>query len=184
MPGVRIYLVRHGQASGKWDTDVDPGLDETGRRQARAMADDLAGLGPLPILASPMRRTRETAAPLEALWSNRARIEPAVSEIPSPSTDLAERSAWLRRAMLGTWAEMDPEYLAWRGSVLQALIGIDRDTVVVSHYIAINAAVGRAIGDDRLICFHPDNCSVTTLELADNGLHLVELGRQTATDVL
>ena len=34
----RLYLVRHGKATGSWDTDPDPGLDDVGREQAEAMA--------------------------------------------------------------------------------------------------------------------------------------------------
>ncbi len=58
----RLILVRHGRAAGGWDDDLDPGLDELGRAQAEAMADLVAPRGPLPILVSPMRRCRETAA--------------------------------------------------------------------------------------------------------------------------
>ena len=49
----RLVLVRHGHASGGWDDDPDPGLDDLGRAQAEAMADLVAPLGPLPILVSP-----------------------------------------------------------------------------------------------------------------------------------
>ena len=48
---------------------MDPGLDALGHSQAEAVAQKLASLGPLPILSSPLRRTRETAAPLAKLWN-------------------------------------------------------------------------------------------------------------------
>ena len=62
----RLYLVRHGKTATTWDDrDPDPGLNEVGCTQAEAMADQLAGKGPLALVTSPLRRTRETAKALE-----------------------------------------------------------------------------------------------------------------------
>lgn len=44
-----IYLIRHGQAAAGFDGHRDPGLSDLGRKQAIAVADDLATLGPLPV---------------------------------------------------------------------------------------------------------------------------------------
>jgi broad specificity phosphatase PhoE len=88
---VRLYLVRHGKAAASFSEGRDPGLDATGAAQAEAMAERLAPLGPLPIITSPLRRTRETAATLENRWRFTARIEPAVGEIPSPMQDPTAR---------------------------------------------------------------------------------------------
>jgi broad specificity phosphatase PhoE len=36
----RLYLIRHGKPAATWgDADEDPGLDETGQAQARAVRD-------------------------------------------------------------------------------------------------------------------------------------------------
>jgi len=51
----------------------------------------------------------------------------------------------------------------------------------VSHFIAINAAVGVANGDDRVVSFRPDNCSCTVLESDGDCLTLIELGRERET---
>ena len=64
-----------------------------------------------------------------------------------------------------------------------ALLALEVDTVVVTHYIAINAAVGVATGDDRVVNFRPDNCSCTVVERDGQSLTLVELGRQRETVV-
>ena len=60
----KIYLVRHGRTTSRWGMEKDPGLDELGRAQAKAAARRLASLGPHPIITSPLKRTRETSAPL------------------------------------------------------------------------------------------------------------------------
>jgi broad specificity phosphatase PhoE len=177
----RLYLVRHGRAAAGWDRDLDPGLDALGRAQAEAMAATLAPRGPLPILVSPMRRTRETAAPLERLWAAGA-VEPAVSEVPSPAMSLAERRAWLTALRARRWRPGD-DLAAWRAALLARLASVREDTVVVSHHIALNVAVGAATGDDRVICFHPDHCSITELETDGRTLRLLALGREAATEL-
>jgi broad specificity phosphatase PhoE len=181
----RLYLVRHGQPLARYDQDHDPGLDEVGRAQAEAAAAELAPSGPLPVVTSPLRRTRETAAPFERQWNTTAAVEPAVGEVESPTDDLAGRSAWLVEILRANrrWDELDDERQRWRAGVVDALLALDADTVVVTHYIAINAAVGRATGDDRVVNFRPDNCSCTVLESDGRTLTLVELGRQRETAV-
>src|SRR2546427_11875567 len=112
---VKLYLIRHGRASAGFAEAQDPGLDEVGRAQAQAIAQELGPLGPLPLVTSPLKRARETAAPFEALWGLQARVEPDVGEIPSPVTDLQVRAAWLRQALQGRWSDLPPTYREWRG---------------------------------------------------------------------
>jgi broad specificity phosphatase PhoE len=181
---VRLYLVRHGKAAAAFADARDPGLDETGAAQAEAMAERLAPLGPLPMIVSPLRRTRETAIPLEHRWQFTARIEPAVGEIPSPSADPPARGEWLRGVMAGAWSAQPGALRAWRRHVVDALLALPRTTVVVTHFIAINIAVGCAEGDDRVVAFSPDNCSVTVLDVEDGRLRLVQRGVERATQVL
>ena len=181
---ITLYLIRHGQASAGFDQAYDPGLDSVGLVQAEAIAQELEPIGPLPVVSSPLRRTRETAAAFEKCWNVRTTVEPAVAEIPSPTEDLQARADWLRRAMQGHWAALPPVYQHWRDQVIVALLATKKTTVVTTHFIAINAAVGFATQDDRLVCFEPDNCSCTRMEVADGTLRLVELGRRRETDVL
>ena len=77
----RITLVRHGQAAAGWGDDLDPGLSPVGRSQAEATADALASIGPQPIVCSPLRRCRETSAPLAARWAVESVIDAGVGEI-------------------------------------------------------------------------------------------------------
>jgi len=55
--------------------------------------------------------------------------------------------------------------------------------VVVTHFFAINAAVGAALGDDRAVCFKPDNTSVTMLRASKDGLAVLSFGDQATTEV-
>ena len=178
----RLYLVRHGRAAAGWDTDADPGLDEIGVRQAAAVAARLAPLGPLPILTSPLLRCRETSAALAGVWHVEAGVEPTVAEIPSPDgIAMADRVEWLKVAMGDTWADLGGRYVAFRDQVMTTLCGIETDSVVFSHFIAINAAIGAALGDDRMVVRSLDNCSVTVIDVVDGALQLVESGHEADT---
>lgn len=184
MSGVRLRLVRHARAAASFAEMHDPGLDPIGFEQALDLAERLGPLGPLPLVASPLRRTRETAAPLERIWGRPARIEPAVAEVPSGTMGLAERGEWLKRIMAGHWHEVEPGLRAWRQSVISALVALGENTVVVTHYIAINVAVGHAVGSDRVTLFAPGHCSVTVLDVEDGRLRLVEQGDEAVTQAL
>lgn len=178
----RVHLVRHGRAAAGWDTDPDPGLDELGREQALAVARRLAPLGPLAVVTSPLLRCQQTAFPLAAAWAADVRVERDVAEIPSPEgVPMAERVDWLRRSMSGTWADLGPTYTAFRDGVVAAIVALPTDTVVFSHFVAINAVIGVAIGDDRLVSTSLDNCSVTVIDVVDGVLRLVETGHEADT---
>jgi broad specificity phosphatase PhoE len=181
-----LHLVRHGEAASGWGGDLDPGLSDLGRRQAEEVTHRLALLGPMPILTSPLRRTRETAEPLAARWGVEPVVDPAVGEIVAPAehAGLEARAAWLREAMAGTWSALGETHHAWRRLVVERLLLLEADTVVVTHFVAINVAVGAATGDDRVVCFAPGNCSVTTLR-SEGGVLVVEsLGGEARTQVL
>lgn len=158
-----ITLIRHGKAAAAWE-DADPPLDDTGRAQAAAMATAIGG-DSRPLFVSPLLRTRETANALETLWGVAAVVEPAVGEVVAPMSDLNERMGWLRGFLSGTYAEAGPHYQAWRDSVLDTLRGLPDGAVVVTHFVAINTAIGKAWSDDRVTCQPVDNCSRTTVEI-------------------
>jgi broad specificity phosphatase PhoE len=178
----RLYLVRHGRAAAGWDTDPDPGLDDVGVQQAVGVALRLAPLGPMSVLTSPLRRCRQTAAALTDTWNAEARVEPAVGEIPSPEgIAMADRVEWLRTAMAGVWTDLGPRYLAFRERLLRTLAALDEDTVVFSHFVAINAVIGATLDDDRVVTRSLDNCSVTIVDSDDGGFQLVESGHEADT---
>ncbi|MFW6027586.1 MAG: histidine phosphatase family protein [bacterium] len=176
--------MRHGRPVSGWGENPDPGLAEEGRAQAeevaRAIDSDLSTIG---VVTSPKRRARETAAPLARLWGVEPMVNRGVSEIPSPAGDTEGRGAWLRRVMREKWSVQAPRLQAWRANVVRTLTGLPGDAVIFTHFIPINVAVGVATGDDRLVSFRPDYCSVTVLDLVVEELRLVEKGREAETAV-
>ena len=180
-----VRLVRHGQASAGWGIDPDPDLDDLGRSQAEAVAarlDDLVGEATPEVWTSPLLRCRNTAEPFRQRRGVDALVEEAVREIPSPPGMAAsERADWLRSAMDGTWSDLGGEFVAYRDHLVKLVAAIERDTVVFSHFIAINAIIGACSGDDRLVIRTLDNTSITTVDVTDGILTLVEGGAEADT---
>jgi broad specificity phosphatase PhoE len=170
-----IHLIRHGHVAPADRMQADPALDELGRAQAAALADTLAErfAQPLPILVSPLRRCRETAAPLCERWASTPIVEPRVAEIPSPSGEPTLRSAWLQRIATLFWHDLadavDPDFAArltaWQRGVLRAIAECKEDTLVFSHAFAIGWAHAQRSGDTRIDALQPQNASMLSIEI-------------------
>lgn len=183
---MRIALVRHGRASAGWDTALDPALDDLGISQARDTAGKLdqifADLG-VEIISSPLLRCRQTADAFAKLRALSVRVCAEVTEIPSPDgVAMAERVAWLREVMQGNWSDLADQYLDFRNGIIQFVSAIERDTVIFSHFVAINAVLGALSNDDRLVIRSLDNCSITLIERDEAGnLSIAQSGHEADT---
>lgn len=176
-----IFLVRHGEAAAGWGDHPDPGLSDLGRAQAESVSKTLRGLGAKHAICSPMQRCRETAAPFARLINGPLKIEPSVSEIVTPE-GVKDRVSWLRDLMSGQWPD---EMAAWREEALGAVDALPAGIAVFSHFVAINAIVGKVTGNEDVLVFRPGHCSVTVLERDANGqLTVSALGKSVETKVL
>jgi broad specificity phosphatase PhoE len=108
-----------------------------------------------------------------------------VGEIESSDHDLDTRSDWLRDVLSRRWSEVDPSLRAWRDDVVAYLSSLEEDTIVFSHFVAINVAIGAATGEDRIVCRRAGNCSQTVLQSDGDRLTLVsEPAEPDRTEVL
>lgn len=178
-----IYLIRHGEAAAGWGTHPNPGLSETGKKQAVAAASDLAKLEIKHAYTSPMQRCQETSHPFAKSSALDVRIEPRVTEIPTPD-GIKDRISWLRNLMSGTWDTTPQIVQDWRETLIKTVSELPDDTVVFSHFIAINAIVGHLEGSNDVTVFRPTYCSMTSLETSPAGLKLIERGTEATTKVL
>jgi broad specificity phosphatase PhoE len=183
---VKIALVRHGRASAGWDTALDPALDDLGRKQAEEAAKKLElifGGQKVQIISSPLMRCQQTAKPFAELRKAPVRVCAEVAEIPSPSgVDMSGRVDWLRVAMQGTWSDLGGEYVDFRDSVVKFVRSLESNTVVFSHFVAINAIIGSLLSDDRLVIRSLDNCSITLLDRDSAGnLRIAQTGHEADT---
>ena len=177
----KLYLVRHGEPAALWGAHPDPGLSELGHSQAGRVAERLIAWGAKSLITSPLARCRETAGPTGARLGYSATINRAVAEIPVPA-HVADHRPWLMSVMGGKWTadHVDPALRVWRAQVGEALLALNEDTIVFSHFVAINAAVGRAMGVDDVTVFKPGHASVTILDAHDGVLRVEELGDEGA----
>lgn len=185
-----LYLVRHGRAAAGWDAAVDPPLDDLGTAQADAVARTLHRRLPgaaVDVVTSPLRRCQETALAFSKMVGIPAMIEARVAEIPSPDgVAMGERVTWLQRIMQGTWAQLiaseGEHYGQFHRDLLSWARAVRRDTVVFSHFIAINALIGAATSDDRVVVRRLDNASLTIIDVAASGaMSLVSGGDEADT---
>lgn len=174
----KIYLIRHGEAAAAWGDHDDPGLSPLGVKQAAHAAGLLQALKPALAWTSPLARCRETAAAFEMETGMAARVEEAVTEIPTPA-DVGDRQSWLRQTMAGTWQDA-PGLLPWRRSLIETLIAAQEDVAVFTHFVAINVAVGAAQNSEAVTVFRPSNCSITTFTTDGKALTLLAQGDEAA----
>ena len=104
---------------------------------------------------------------LAGLWQVEATVEPAVAEIPSPEgvrrwPTGSSGCGWRWR---GRGLTLGARYVTFRDDVVRFL-PVARSTPWCSATSSrINAAIGAALGDDRLVVRSLDNCSVTVIDV-------------------
>lgn len=178
-----LTIVRHGRTEANRDglllgrLDVD--LDDLGRAQAAALA---AAVGPVDrIVASPLQRTRQTAA----AWNQPVEIDERWIELDYGAFDgqpLADVPA-------ATWAQWrhDLEFAPPGGESIGALgrrvtaacdalaaAAVDEHIVVVTHVSPIKAAVawGLGVSDEVAWKMFVAPASITRIAVSERGTSL------------
>jgi broad specificity phosphatase PhoE len=168
-----VILVRHGE--GFWNTRFhkaridaaipDPTLTETGRQQARLAAERLGEHGISRLIASPYRRTLETAAIIGERLGLDIEVDPLVRERCAFSCDQGSPASTLATL----WPDIDFSGLEeiWWGRRIESQASIDRRArafartmartadwqraAVISHWGFIRASTGRSLGNAELV---------------------------------
>lgn len=184
-----ILLVRHGQTptTGTILPGRTPGLHlaDTGIAQAQRVAARIAELGSVrAVYASPMERTRETAAPIAKACGLRLRRDPGLLECDFGDWTGKKLSA-LRKLAAWTTVQNSPSsftfpggesFVAMQARMTDALAGLrarhaGETIVAVSHADPIKAATAAAVGTHldlfQRIVISP--CSVTAVLYGTTG---------------
>jgi phosphohistidine phosphatase len=122
---MRLYIVRHGEASHRAETDAARPLTEYGRHSVTALWQTLAGEGIRPgiLFASPFRRAMETAGCIQECYDALAITE---QPLLVPESDPAAVMEWL-------------------------ITEDNRQAVtLVSHMPLVAALAGRLVGDEHV----------------------------------
>ncbi|HLG00023.1 MAG TPA: histidine phosphatase family protein [Acidimicrobiia bacterium] len=179
-----IILVRHGSTAPNergvlLGQGNDPGLTDAGREQATAVAHALAGVTPLMIWSSPLRRCLETAGAIAAAHDALppTAVEPRLAEIDYgewegvPLADLpAEAMRTWRRdpAFRPPGGESLAEVTARVGEWCDEQTG-DGTIIAVTHVSPIKAAVIWALDGSPTMAWrlHVGVASITTVAARD-----------------
>jgi broad specificity phosphatase PhoE len=183
-PMVKLYFVRHGEASSTWEQASDPGLSQLGLEQAQKAAEEMQLLtDPISIFSSPLMRAQETAAPLTKIWQHPVEILPGIAEVPSGDISLTERRAWLENLMVSDWSTQPARLHDWRNKILSVLHEQKRDAVFFTHFMVLNVIVGAIENKQRVMSYRPDNCSILQVAVNAGGIELLSRGQSADTRV-
>ena len=199
-----ILLVRHGQTEmsveRRYSGRGDVPLTELGEQQARAVAKRLAadgvGAGAVPIISSPLTRTRQTAEAIAEAAGGEVRFHDGLLETDFGAwegltfLEAAEQYPDLHRKWLGDPAAEPPG-----GESLEAVFERTRaacdelverfagqTVVVVSHVTPIKGVLRLGLGVDASVFYrlHLDLASLSIVEFYPDGLASVRLVNDTS----
>jgi broad specificity phosphatase PhoE len=175
-----LLLVRHGETAANVDGlflgRADPPLTERGREQSRALAAALPA--PDRLIASPLRRARDTAAafgpPVEVdeRW-----IELDYGALDGRAPTTVPADVWERWRSDPTWAPGGGEPLAALGERVRAACAAllpdatDGVVVVVTHVSPIKAAIAWALAvpDEVAWRMYVEDAGVTRIDIEPTG---------------
>lgn len=190
-PPRRLVLLRHGRTAwnhlGRVQGQQDVALDDTGRRQAAAVAPVLSGLSPSLLWCSDLARTRETAAPLVAATGLAAAYDVRLREFSFGARERLTHAEFADLDPAGFAALQRGDYDAVPGAeptaavrtrmlaALAELVGglePGQTGIAVSHGAAIRVATAALLGWPiaQVSTLHgPDNCGWAVLEAPASG---------------
>ena len=180
---MELLLIRHGlplRVERRDGAPADPPLAPEGRAQAQRLAAALADERLAAVYASPLRRARETAAPLAAARGLEVRVEPGVVEfdphapsyVPLEEVRAESREAWL--ALLRGGLTEGVDVAEFRRTVVAALERVvaahpGGRAAVVCHGGVVNAWAAHVLGLEATLFFQPGYASVSRFLAAGSG---------------
>jgi 2,3-bisphosphoglycerate-dependent phosphoglycerate mutase len=189
---VQLLLVRHALpervhavADGVPGRPADPALTPHGRAQAGRLVDALGGEDVVALCTSPMRRARETAAPLADVLGVAPQVVDALREYDADSPHYVPVHEMPRLDPVG-WerllAGLLPEHVdveAFAGRVVDAVEGIVAahpgrgSAVVVAHAGVVNAYLATLLEIPRPLTFPLDYAGITRVVAGRDGRRVV-----------
>ena len=174
---MELVLVRHALPvrvdEGEVDGPADPHLAPAGRAQAEAAAAWLAEEAIDAIWSSPMRRARETAAPLAARLGLTVRVDERLAEYDRHATSYIPLEE-LKAAGDPRWNEVPERPEEFQGHVVAAMEDIvathpRQRVAVVCHGGVVNAYAAHVLGLADPLFFLPGYTSISRILAASTG---------------
>ncbi len=176
---MELIIIRHARPERIEGAEgaADPALTDIGARQAEEMAAWIRDEAIDAIYASPMRRARETSAPLEEALGIEAVIAEGVREFDAeentyiPIEELrADKERWKEYVA----NELEGNRASFFAEVNDTLAGITsrhrgQRVAVVCHGGVINAYAADVLGLGPRMFFNPDYTSINRFMVASSG---------------
>lgn len=178
---MELLLIRHALPvridEGAVDGPADPMLAPLGQRQSEALADWLAAEEIHAIWSSPMRRARETAAPLATALGLEVHIDVGLSEYDKHSTSYIPIEE-LKAANDPRWNQLPERPEEFAAEVIDAVERViaahpGQRVAVVCHGGVVNAYAGHVLGIDEPLFFLPHYTSISRILASAGGVRSI-----------
>jgi len=133
------------------------------------------------LISSPLARAQQTAIPFQEGLKVPVSINTNFAEIPSPGIVLKDRRNWLKALFTKTIHQLEQPQLDWRNNIIQGIKSLEKDTLIFSHFMTINAIVGWISRSEKVVNYYPNYCSITRIEKIANQYYIRELGAELTT---
>ncbi|MBW1814279.1 MAG: histidine phosphatase family protein [Deltaproteobacteria bacterium] len=181
---MELIIIRHGlplRVEKKDNTPADPGLSETGIKQAEKLGQWLKNEKIDAIYSSPMKRARMTAEPLAKFKGIEINIDPSLAEFDVqsskyvPMEELRETDYELWKDLVSGGFEARYDMEAFRQKVLESLDRISAENkgkrvTVVCHGGLINTFAAHVLGIEKYFFFAPEYTCINRFLVASSGL--------------
>lgn len=177
---MELVLIRHARPSRDDGSDgpADPGLSPVGQQQAEALADWL-GTEPFDaIYSSPMRRARETAAPLADRLGLKVTAEPDIAEYDAGAASYIPIEE-LKAAGDPRWMELPDDIPAFQRRVVDAIERVvsahgSGNVAVVCHGGVVNVYLSWVLKTEQALFFLPHYTSVSRVLASGDGRRSID----------
>lgn len=189
-----LILVRHAQperADGERAT-ADPPLTELGREQAQATAEFLAGDQIDAVVASPLRRAQQTAAPLARRLGTDVTTVEGLREIDPfggsyiPAEQMTADHPLVEQYVADQYSLFAGEggFHRFRDTVVAAIDEVvaanrGRKVAVFCHGTVIGTYLSAVLGHDDPFLLLPDYCGLYRVLAASTGIRTVRSANET-----
>ncbi len=181
---MQLIVIRHGRPEHIEHSNgahADPDLTDVGHQQAERMAQWLATEPIDAIYVSPMRRARQTAAPLEALLEVTATVDDRIKEYDHAESQYVpieelKKDPEAYRAFIKAQTERD--LAGFQTQVLEATSEIverhaGQNVAMVCHGGVINAIASDVLGIDKVMFFNPNYTSLNRIMASRSGVRSI-----------
>ena len=180
MSDINIILIRHGEAAASWSEDPDPGLSKDGHKQAESllMHDNYQDLSGYQFISSPKLRAIETSNLLAKKFNKNVEIDETYTEIPSDGVLMKDKMEWLGKIASMPINNLPIGVVDWRKKIISALLSIQVNTVIFSHFMVMNALASFENDAGKLLSYYPDYTSSIKIIIRNKSIISIQIDKE------